>query len=71
MWDLNADEAYSDDAHIRVGIDYKVFKLLFLSAGYDNPLNSQRDGVYIGGGIKFEDEDLKFLLGSTPSISLR
>jgi phospholipid/cholesterol/gamma-HCH transport system substrate-binding protein len=71
MWDLGADEAGADEAHIRVGVDYKFFKLLFVTAGYDNPLNPKREGVYLGGGIKLEDEDLKYLLGSAPNISLR
>ena len=71
IWDFSADEVNADKAHARVGIDYTFFKYFFVSGGYDNFLNSSRRGMYIGGGIKFEDKDLKYLLGRTPNISLR
>jgi phospholipid/cholesterol/gamma-HCH transport system substrate-binding protein len=65
-WDFGADEAGADEAHIRVGIDYNVFKRFFISGGIDNLLNSNRRGIYVGGGLKFEDKDLKYLLGTFP-----
>jgi phospholipid/cholesterol/gamma-HCH transport system substrate-binding protein len=71
IWDFSADEVDADNAHARVGIDYTFFKYFFVSGGYDNFLNSDRRGIYIGGGLKFEDKDLKYLLGRTPNISLR
>jgi len=66
VWDFGADEAEADEAHIRVGIDYNVFKHFFISGGIDNLLNSNRRGIYVGGGLKFEDKDLKYLLGTFP-----
>jgi phospholipid/cholesterol/gamma-HCH transport system substrate-binding protein len=71
VWDFSAKEAGADDAHARVGLDYRLFKFFFVSGGVDNILNANRRGVYVGGGLKFEDEDLKYLLGSTPNISVR
>jgi phospholipid/cholesterol/gamma-HCH transport system substrate-binding protein len=69
-WDFSANEAEADEAHLRIGLDYRVFKYLFISSGVDNLLNSERRGIYVGGGLRFEDEDLKYLLGSMPGISL-
>jgi phospholipid/cholesterol/gamma-HCH transport system substrate-binding protein len=70
MWDINAKEAEADEAHARIGIDYRIYKFIFVSGGIDNLLNSNRRGIYVGGGIKFEDEDFKYLFGTSPSISL-
>ncbi len=70
IWDFSAKEAESDNAHVRVGVDYRIFKYIFVSGGADNILNSDRAGFYIGGGLKFEDEDFKYIFGSSPNISL-
>ncbi len=71
VWDFSADEAGADKAHARIGLDYRLFKFFFVSGGVDNLLNSNRRGVYVGGGLKFEDEDFKYLLGSTPNIAIK
>ncbi len=71
MWDLSAKEAGADEVHARIGLDYRFFQFFFLSGGVDNLLNSSRRGIYVGGGIKFEDEDFKYLMGSTPDISIQ
>ena len=70
LWDFSAKEAKADKAHARIGVDYRIFKYIFVSGGIDNLLNSNRRGIYVGGGLKFEDEDFKYLLGSVPSIPL-
>jgi phospholipid/cholesterol/gamma-HCH transport system substrate-binding protein len=70
LWDFSGDEADADQAHIKIGVDYRVFKYIFVSGGIDNLLNSNRRGIYIGGGMQFEDEDFKYLFGSGPSLSL-
>ena len=71
VWDFSADEAGADEAHVRIGLDYRLFKYFFVSGGVDNLLNSNRRGIYLGGGLKFEDEDFKYLLGSAPNISIQ
>ena len=71
VWDFDADEAEANEAHVRIGLDYRLFKYFFVSGGVDNLLNPDRRGVYVGGGLKFEDEDFKYLLGSTPNISIK
>ena len=71
IWDMSADEARASEAHARLGVDYRIFKFLFVSGGVDNFLNSRRRGMYVGGGVKFEDEDLKYILGKLPGVSLK
>jgi phospholipid/cholesterol/gamma-HCH transport system substrate-binding protein len=65
-WDFSADEFKADNAHVKIGLDYKIFKNLFVSSGIDNLMNSDRRGIFIGGGLKFEEEDLKYLLSLSP-----
>lgn len=67
-WDFSGDQEGADDPHVKVGADYFFYKRLFLSAGYDNIFNDDRGGVYVGGGVRFEDEDFKYLL-NTISVS--
>ncbi len=66
MWDFSADEAEAERAHLKIGLDYYIFKHLFLSSGIDNLLNSGRRGIYVGGGLQFEDKDLKYIFGLMP-----
>jgi phospholipid/cholesterol/gamma-HCH transport system substrate-binding protein len=68
IWDLSAHEAGAERAHAKIGVDYRIFKYVFISGGIDNLLNENRRGVYIGGGLKFEDEDFKYLFGRLPSL---
>jgi len=67
-WDFGKDEADSKNPHIKVGLEYRFFQNLFIDAGYDNVFNRKTGGAYIGGGVRFEDEDLKYLMGSLPRI---
>jgi len=70
-WDFSNDEEGAKNPHMKVGVDYYVFKNLFLSAGADNILNSRWRGAYAGAGLRFEDEDIKYLFGTLPSISTK
>jgi len=63
-WDFNADEYLSENMHFKLGADIFATKNLYLTAGYDNFLNDYREGYYVGAGIRFEDEDFKYLFGS-------
>ncbi len=71
IWDFDNEEEGARRPHLKLSMDYYLFRNLFVSAGVDNLLNSRWRGVYFGGGIKFEDEDLKYLFGSLPSVSVR
>jgi len=68
IWDFSSDDEGAKNPHVRVGVDYYVFKNLFVSAGADNLLNDKRRGGYAGFGVRFEDEDFKYLMGSVPNI---
>ena len=70
VWDFSNNEDEAKNPHAKVGVDYFIFKNVFLSAGADNIFNKKRRGAYVGAGVKFEDEDVKYLLGTTPK-SLR
>jgi phospholipid/cholesterol/gamma-HCH transport system substrate-binding protein len=70
-WDFNEDEQFADKIHLRFGVDYFLFKNLFVSGGFDNFLDSDRGGVFLGGGLMFEDEDLKYLLGPASNLAGR
>ncbi|MBI4709664.1 MAG: MCE family protein [Nitrospirae bacterium] len=63
VWDFSADEAKADKAHAKIGLDYKIFKHLFITTGIDNLLNENYMGIYVGGGLQFEDEDFKYIFG--------
>ena len=65
-WDFNGSEYKATDPHIKVSADIFATKNIFISGGYDNPLNDYRSGAFIGAGVRFEDEDLKYLFGSLP-----
>lgn len=69
IWDFSNNEEGSKSPHIKIGADYFIFKNLFLSAGIDNILNRKWRGGYAGIGLRFEDEDIKYLFGTLPRIS--
>lgn len=56
--------------HVRLFSEYVVRRekprtpQIFFSTGYDDPLN--RGAVTFGGGIRWRDDDLKYLIGSVP-----
>lgn len=68
VWDFSANEAKAKRAHAKIGMDYKIFKYFFVTGGLDNLLNPNRRGIYVGGGLKFEDEDLKYIFGTAPRL---
>lgn len=70
-WDFNDREEFADKPHLRLAADYYVFKNFFVSGGVDNLLNSDLRGAFIGGGLTFEDEDLKYLLGPASDVAGR
>ncbi len=67
-WDFSNDEEHSKSPHVKAGIDYFVFKNVFISAGIDNIFNKKWRGGYAGLGLRLEDQDLKYILGSIPVV---
>lgn len=68
-WDFGGDEAGAKSPHVRAAAEYVIFKNFFLTAGYDNIFNSKWRGPFIGGGVRFEDEDFKYLFGTMPKVT--
>jgi hypothetical protein len=52
-----------DTPHLRVEGRYYLNRNLFLTAGWDDPLYSDRSSVLFGGGVTWNDEDVKYSLG--------
>ena len=68
IWDFSNDEDSSKNPHVKVGVEHYVFKNIFMSAGADNIFNKKWFGGYVGMGVRFEDEDFKYLFGTLPKI---
>lgn len=56
------------DPHLRFTARYLLNPNILLIGGYDDPLADQYESVFFGAGIRWKDEDLKYLLGSIPSF---
>ena len=64
-------EAFNFDsdrnAHLKTYAEYRLLKHIYLSAGWDDFISNEgNESPFVGFAIKFEDEDLKYLLGSVP-----
>ena len=61
------DFASDRNAHLKAGGEYRLLKNVYLNAGWDDFIsNKGNSSPYVGLSIRFEDEDLKYLLGSVP-----
>jgi phospholipid/cholesterol/gamma-HCH transport system substrate-binding protein len=69
-WDFGENEYQADNPHVRVGADYFLFRNVYLTLGVDNILNDSGRGLYVGSGLTFSDEDLKYLFGIAPKPGL-
>ncbi|MFY9271203.1 MAG: MlaD family protein [Candidatus Manganitrophaceae bacterium] len=63
VWDFNSVDPASQRAHLKVAAAYTLFKYLSFEAGYDQILNNRLDTVFVGAGLRFDDDDLKYLMG--------
>lgn len=54
------------DPRLRVIGRFQLFPNAYLMGGFDDLLESDRSSVFLGGGIRWSDDDLKYLLGSLP-----
>lgn len=63
-WDFNSDDPLDRHAHLKATGSLAFFKYLFVQGGYDNFANKKLATGFAGAGIRFEDDDLKYLLGS-------
>jgi len=61
------DFATDRNAHLKAGGEYRLLKNLYVNAGWDDFIsNKGNSSPFVGFSIRFEDEDLKYLLGSVP-----
>ncbi len=65
-WNFSSNEPGNEHAHLKATATYYLGKTVFVNAGYDNFLNSDLRSGFVGAGLRFDDEDLKYLLGSAP-----
>lgn len=54
------------DPHLRLSGRYFLNPNIYLIGGYDDFLLDDGDSVFFGAGIRWQDNDLKYLLGSVP-----
>ena len=68
IWDTGRRDSDGDTIppHLRIGARYFFKKNWFIYGGGDELLYNKWRGVYIGAGVLFGDEDIKYLLGSMP-----
>ena len=55
------------NAHLKGYADVQLFKYLYLTGGWDDFISNRGNSSgFVGFSIRFEDDDLKYLLTSTP-----
>ncbi len=68
IWDFGRRDyknVYKDlKANLQVAAEYKFKGPLYIRAGGDDLLNAKLRGPFIGAGLLFTDNDLKYLLGT-------
>ena len=57
--------------YLRRAASYEFVRHLHVLAGFDDPFNSDLTTWFLGGSLRFDDEDLKSLLTVAPSISTK
>lgn len=55
-------------AHLRLSVAFRPRDHFYLIGGYDDPLVSANDSLFVGAGVRWRDDDLKYLLGSLPKF---
>jgi phospholipid/cholesterol/gamma-HCH transport system substrate-binding protein len=66
-WDFNSVRAQHDSPHLKATARVHLGDYVFLQGGMDDFLNSHYSTPFVGAGLTFEDEDLKYLLGTAAS----
>ncbi|MBI3873592.1 MAG: MCE family protein, partial [Arcobacter sp.] len=67
-YDFNAyNDVRGNKTHLKSYLSYTVKKHIQLYTGDDNFLNPEAKNIFFGLGVKFEDDDLKYLIGSSAS----
>ena len=56
------------DPHVRLSGRWWLSPNIYVMGGYDDPLVKARDSLFFGGGVRWSDDDLKYLMGSVPKF---
>jgi phospholipid/cholesterol/gamma-HCH transport system substrate-binding protein len=56
------------DPHLRFTTQWNFHKNLYLKGGYDDPLVDEFKSPFLGAGVRWSDDDLKYLMGSMPKL---
>lgn len=68
-FDFNAvDDVRGTHAHLKAQVRYQMLKHLELYGGWDNFLNPESQNVFLGLGLRFIDNDFKYLIGGASSM---
>jgi phospholipid/cholesterol/gamma-HCH transport system substrate-binding protein len=64
-------EAYNlinpgSNPHLKFMASLELWNMFYLDMGYDDFLNKATDSFFVGFGLRFSDEDLKYVLTSIP-----
>ncbi len=64
-FDFNAmNDVRGDRAHLKAQLRYQMLKHLELYGGWDNFLNSKSQNLFLGLGLRFIDNDIKYTFGA-------
>ena len=59
----------NDEApHLRLTGRYQLNPNLYIIGGYDDFIESRNDSLFLGGGIRWNDDNIKYLLGAAPKF---
>ncbi|MDH4229725.1 MAG: MlaD family protein [Nitrospirota bacterium] len=63
-WDFDSVKVQHGSPHLKATARVDLGRYLFVQGGVDNALNSLYQTPFVGAGLTFEDEDIKYLLGA-------
>jgi phospholipid/cholesterol/gamma-HCH transport system substrate-binding protein len=68
-FDFNAiNDIRGSRAHLKAQVRYQMLKHLELYGGWDNFLNPESQTIFLGLGLRFIDNDLKYALGTASMV---
>lgn len=68
MQAFDFDRPNDESAHLRLSALWKPTDHFYVLGGYDDPLVSERNSLFLGIGLRWRDDDLKYLLSSAPKF---
>lgn len=66
LFDFNAvNDVRGENLHAKMLLRYRFLKHIEVYGGWDNFMNAESQNIFLGIGIKFIDNNLKYLLGTS------